>query len=269
MMSRQPEGPPPPPVVQRVRLHYTKRDRLRFTSHRDFQRAFERALRRGGVPVALSAGFTPHPRVSYAGAAPTGMASEAEYLELALARVCDPDDLCRRIGDALPDGFDVLAVVPVRAPGSLADTLEASLWRLELVLAGGTAALASAVDTFLAAERVPVTRRGRDGERVLDARAAVVRAAVCGVDGDDARCATMDVVVRHVTPAVRPDDVLAALRQVAGITPTEPPLATRLAQGLLGPDGQVVDPLARDRQAAAADAPGLPERGEARAVRTP
>ena len=82
--KRQPEGPPPAPAVQRIRLRYTKRGRLRFTSHRDIPRAFERALRRAEVPMAYSAGFTPHPKMSYANAAPTGMGSEAEYLEIAL-----------------------------------------------------------------------------------------------------------------------------------------------------------------------------------------
>ncbi|HKC29933.1 MAG TPA: TIGR03936 family radical SAM-associated protein, partial [Jatrophihabitans sp.] len=86
MARRTPEGPPPPPVVQRVRIRYAKRDRLRFTSHRDFARAFERAVRRAEVPIAFSAGFTPHPKISYVGASPTGVASEAEYLEIGLAQ---------------------------------------------------------------------------------------------------------------------------------------------------------------------------------------
>src|SRR3954454_2997735 len=78
------------PVVQRIRLRYAKRGPLRFTSHRDFARAFERAVRRAGVPVAYSQGFTPHPKISYVGACPTGVASEAEYLELGLQAVVDP-----------------------------------------------------------------------------------------------------------------------------------------------------------------------------------
>ena len=48
-MARTPDGPPPPPAVQRLRLRYAKRGRLRFSSHRDFQRAFERALRRAAI----------------------------------------------------------------------------------------------------------------------------------------------------------------------------------------------------------------------------
>ena len=61
-VARTPDGPPPPPTVQRLRVHYAKRGRLRFSSHRDFQRAFERALRRAAVPMAYSAGFSPHPQ---------------------------------------------------------------------------------------------------------------------------------------------------------------------------------------------------------------
>ena len=71
--------------MQRLRVRYAKRGRLRFTSHRDFSRAFERALVRSSVPMAYSSGFNPHPRISYAGAAPTGSESEAEYLEIGRA----------------------------------------------------------------------------------------------------------------------------------------------------------------------------------------
>ena len=81
--ANQPEQQAPP--VQRMRVRYAKRGRLRFTSHRDFSRAFERALVRARIPMAYSSGFNPHPRISYAGASPTGAASEAEYLEIGLA----------------------------------------------------------------------------------------------------------------------------------------------------------------------------------------
>jgi len=79
--------------VQKLRVRFAKRGRLRFTSHRDFQRAFERAVRRAGLPVAFSHGFSPHPKISYAGAAPTGAASEAEYLEISLTSEQDPEQV--------------------------------------------------------------------------------------------------------------------------------------------------------------------------------
>src|SRR5688572_31819086 len=99
-MPRQ-DPPQQPPPVQRLRIRYAKRGRLRVTSHRDFSRAFERAVFRARIPMAYSSGFNPHPRISYAGASPTGAASEAEYLEIALAETIDPDDVRRALVESL------------------------------------------------------------------------------------------------------------------------------------------------------------------------
>ncbi|MFH8752419.1 TIGR03936 family radical SAM-associated protein [Streptomyces rimosus] len=241
--------------MQRIRLRYTKRGRLRFTSHRDFQRAFERALRRAEVPMAYSAGFTPHPKVSYANAAPTGTGSEAEYLEIQLAERRDPDMLRTLLDESLPAGLDITDAVEARTTG-LADRLQASVWELRLD-GVAPADAAHAVETFLAAEEVQVERRTKNGIRTFDARAAVARLEAAAPEGDrpggDA-CAILRLVVRHATPAVRPDDVLSGLRATADLAPPVPAAVTRLAQGLLDEEtGAVTDPLAPDRDAAEAD----------------
>jgi radical SAM-linked protein len=251
---RTPEGPPPPPVVQRLRLRYAKRGRLRFTSHRDFARAFERALRRADVPMGYSAGFTPHPKISYVGASPTGVASEAEYLEIGLAQQRDPESVRAALDAALPAGLDIVEVVPA-GPGSLAERMQASHWHLELP--GVSAAEAeSALAALLAAPEAHVVRVTKSGRREVDVREPIVSARVHGGDNDPPR-AILDLVVRQVTPAVRPDDVLTALRStsggaVAGLALAAPLVAVRLAQGPLDAEGSVTDPLAADRQAASA-----------------
>lgn len=252
--KRQPEGPPPAPAVQRIRLRYTKRGRLRFTSHRDFQRAFERALRRAEVPMAYSAGFTPHPKVSYANAAPTGTGSEAEFLEIQLAAARDPQELRKLLDESLPDGLDITDAVEAHT-SSFADRLEASVW--ELRLEGVEVADAErAVAAFLAAETVEVQRRTKNGLRTFDTRAAVVRLEALDAPADrpgDGPCAILRLVVRHLTPAVRPDDVLSGLRATADLAPPVPAAVTRLAQGLLDEEsGTVTDPLAPDRDASPA-----------------
>jgi radical SAM-linked protein len=255
LAKRQPEGPAPAPAVQRLRLRYAKRGRLRFSSHRDFQRAFERALRRAAVPMAYSAGFSPHPKVSYAGAAPTGVASEAEYVEIALAQRCDPERLRAALDRSLPPDLDVLELVEARG-GSLADRLQASVW--EVRLPGVPVEVAeAAVAAFLAAPRVEVSRMTKNGLRTFDARAAVLSlvvlrpppGAVQRAAAEPAQeCAILQTVVQHLTPAVRPDDVLAGLRQTGALAPPVTPAVTRLAQGPYdATSGAVSDPLAPDK----------------------
>jgi radical SAM-linked protein len=242
-----PEGPPPPPTVQKLRIRYAKRGRLRFASHRDLARALERALRRAGVPMAFSAGFTPHPKISYLGAAPTGAASEAEYVEIGLAERRDPEAVRAALDAALPADVAVLECVEAaEGTGSLADRIDAAAWRLELP-GVEPEQLAGALAAFLARDEVVVPRRTKNGLRDVDARAAVAGASA----GGGAGCAILQVVVRQVTPAVRPDDVLAALAAVADLRPPSPTRAVREAQGRLDDDGTVIDPLGPDRAASA------------------
>ncbi len=248
-MVRSAAGREVVPAVQRLRLRYAKRGRLRFASHRDFQRAFERALRRADVPMAYSSGFSPHPKVSYANAAPTGAASEAEYVEIGVLERLDPDAVRAALDAALPDGLDVIEVVEARTP-DFAVRLEGALWQVELE-GVEPQEVAAAAAAFLAEESVLVPRLTKNGSREVDPRAAVLMlevapARAAGVAGPP--CAILTLVVRHGTPSVRPDDVLAALRRVADLVPPVPPRATRLAQGPLDQDGRSVgDPLSPDR----------------------
>jgi len=230
MAREQPEQQAPP--VQRLRIRYAKRGRARFTSSRDFSRAFERALRRAGVPMAYSSGFSPHPRISYANACATGAASEAEYCEIGLTEPCDPERVRQALDSALPTGLDVVEVW-VAPTGALADRLTGSRWSVRLPGAD-PAEVASALEAFLAAEVVEVQRLTKNGMRTFDARGCVV-AAASTPEG-------FDLVLAHETPLVRPDDVLAGLVVVRPqLRLPDPPVLTRLAQGVLDRETGLVD----------------------------
>lgn len=246
-----PEAPNPQlPVRQKLRIRYAKRGRLRFTSHRDFARAFERAVRRADLPIGYSSGFTPHPKISYAGATPTGAASEAEYLEIGLTEPRDPTRVQTALDAALPDEFVVLDVVETtmaKSNGSLADALQASQWVVRLPGVSFDDA-ERAVARFLAMDELLVERMTKRGLRTFDCRGAV--RTLCVIPDEVDGCAILDMVVRHDTPSVRPDDVLVGLRNEAGLTVAQTPIATRLAQGPFDPEnGKVGDPLAPRRDA--------------------
>ncbi len=207
------------------------------------------------MPIAFSQGFTPHPKISYASAAPTGVGSEAEYLEIGLQAPVDPGQLQVALDAALSPGLDILdAVIAPEGSGSLADRIDASRWLIELPQVEPEVA-DRAVQAFLAAPEVPVERLTKQGMRSFDARNpvaffAVTKESDAPSGANAAPCAIIDLVVRQVTPAVRPDDVLSGLRVVAGLEPPVPPRVTRLAQGSLTPQGEIVDPLDADREGA-------------------
>jgi radical SAM-linked protein len=217
------------PPVQTLQVRYAKRGRMRFASHRDFQRAWERALRRAGIPMAYSAGFSPHPKVSYAGAAPTGAASEAEFLEFSVVQRIEPGDARAALDAALPEGLDIVTVVEATAP--LVEQLRASRWRMEFPLD-----VAEVVAAFAAAESVEIERITKAGRRTIDVR------ALCS-DFEVPAPEVVDVTVAHAEPTPRPAEVVAAMRSVSPELPDVPVLATRLAQGVPVEGGQLAMPF--------------------------
>lgn len=222
--------------MQRIQIRYAKRGRARFMSHRDFVRAFERALRRAEVPMAYSSGFHPHPRISYANSSPTGAATEAEYLEIGLAQVCDVDRVRQALAEALPEGL-VVRAARESTSGKISDGLEASVWRLEL---SGTEALpmTRAVRAFLDADSLLTQRMTKNGPREFDARPDVKSISAYAFDGLN----MLDLVIAHNEPLVRPADVVAVLEDLdEQFHVSEPPRVTRLVQGRLELN-TVVDP---------------------------
>ena len=95
----------------------------------------------------------------------------------------------------------------------------------------------------------------KKGLRTFDCRAAVVSLSAspsdAGSPAGSEECAILEMVLRHGTPSVRPDDVLAGLRSISGLGAVAAPLHERLAQGPLDPEaGTVGDPLALNRDTA-------------------
>lgn len=182
--------------------------------------------------MAYSSGFNPHPRISYANAAPTSAASEAEYVELALAEVCDPRKVADALNAVLPHGFEIVDVAQGR-PESLGDLLQASDW--VIALAGAAPGiLAGAVAELLGRDEFVVDRMTKNGLRSFDVRGAILSLKV---QGDE----TLLLRSLHQTPLVRPDDVVTALRGLDDRVPAQA-LLTRLVQGPLVGE-RIGDPL--------------------------
>lgn len=184
--------------------------------------------------MAYSSGFSPHPRISYANAGPTGSASEAEYLEIGLAERRDPDQVVEAINAAMPQGLVILQAVEA-GEGALADRLTASRWLLD-VAGVPRHVLEEAVAALLDVPELVVERMTRSGLRSFDVRGDLLNLSV----RDDR---TLELVSAQKSPLVRPDDVARALARVCqGFQPELPPVYTRLEQGVW--DGRVlVDPL--------------------------
>ncbi len=195
-----------------LRIRFTKLGKVRFTSHRDVARIWERALRRAKLPLAYSEGFSPRPKLSFGLALSTAYESEAEYLDVRLAETVDTTDLPARLSALLPVGMDVTAVAEIeRSADSLQQAVTSCRWEVDIVDVDPTTA-ADVCAQAMAAEEIVVTRERKGKQIIDDLRPNVVSLEITGPTETGCRL----VAVLGTQPrALRPAELLTAL---------EPPL---------------------------------------------
>ena len=100
-----------PPVKQRLRIHFTRDESLKFIGHLDMARTWQRIARRANLPLAYSEGFNPQPRLTFAAALQVGCTSDHEELDMVLSPACDVDAVKVQLDRALPAGMKVISIV--------------------------------------------------------------------------------------------------------------------------------------------------------------
>ncbi|MEY3362346.1 MAG: hypothetical protein RL531_2065 [Actinomycetota bacterium] len=195
-----------------VRIRFSELGKVRFISHRDAARAFDRAFRIEAIPIALTEGFSPRPQVSFGLALSVGHESVAEYMDLRCSEVVDLGTLPARISAVLPEGIDVTGAANLvdRAP-ALQESVTAVEWEIEVVRPDGSPVEASAltdrIGTVLAAAELPVTRTRKGREDTVDIRPGIRHLTV---QGSGALGTVLHVEVA-TQPGVRPAELVAVL----------------------------------------------------------
>lgn len=154
----------------RMALKFAKGSSVKYISHLDLQRTFQRAFRRAELPIRYSQGFNPHAKISFASALPLGVTSSDEYLDVELEDGISPVDVCNKLNQALPQGLEVLDAKNLdKGFPSLMSIINRAEYNL--TYAGEGKELADglqALNRFFAQGEIIVTKRGKKGQREIN-----------------------------------------------------------------------------------------------------
>jgi len=194
--------------AQRIRVWFRKGERVRYISHLDVLRFWERAIRRAGLPLAYSQGFTPHPKLAFASPLPLGFVGESEIMDVTLEERMDIDLFRVRLANETSEDLRLVAAAEVAlgapAPQACLTWADYSVDMPGLVIAEAE----RVVRDFLARPEMLWTSERREKGRTVDLRASVSQLLVEPADGG-ARLKMRARTNQEVT--IRPEDVLAAL----------------------------------------------------------
>ena len=196
--------------MQRLRIRFSRGEEVKYISHLDMMRLWQRALRRAGMPLAYSEGFNPHPRLSLAAPLQIGATSEAELMDVFLAKMASPHFLTNAVKQQLPPGIEVQQVYPIAlALSSLQSLVRYAEYRVEVETEESPAQMESRLTRLLSLKQLPWQHQRDTGPKKYDLRALIdaLWLVVChggrGTVGMRLRCDSGG--------SGRPEQVIAAL----------------------------------------------------------
>lgn len=196
--------------MQRIRLQLKKGPEVRFISHLDLARTIERALRRARLPVALSQGFNPHPKISFASALAVGTTSEAEFVDIELDGSREPSEFARELGTQLPPGLSVVGAREISgAAPSLMAEIDAALYIIEVTGEFTAEGLGRAVERFLARPEVRIEKETKSGAKEVNVRDLILEFSVG--EASPGRAELRTLLRSGGRGSLRPEDLVRAL----------------------------------------------------------
>ena len=206
--------------MSKIQYQFKRTTPLRFLSHLDQQRLFQRAFRRAKLSLEYSQGFNPHPKMSFALAMSVGLTSDCEYGEVNLLDELNSDEFLVRMNAVLPDGLEIIrAKVCEAETNSLSSSIEKSCYLLKVRLAPEIAfvTVADNVESFLKRPEIMIEKRNKKGKMVeKDIRQFIQSISVSQSDGDSEQ-AEIGMTLNYIDQqCVKPELVLDSINRLYG-----------------------------------------------------
>ncbi|MBL7127157.1 MAG: DUF2344 domain-containing protein [Dehalococcoidales bacterium] len=160
--------------MHHLRIKYRRGEEVKYISHLDIMRLWQRALSRAGILLAYSEGFHPHPKISLAAPLAVGVTSQAELMDITLTKQVSPHFFTAAVTRQLPAGFEILQVIPIAETlPSLQSQIRFAEYTVELATEKGQPELASAIASLLSLDNLPWQHQRDTGPRHYDLRALI------------------------------------------------------------------------------------------------
>ena len=196
--------------MHRLRLKFSRGEQLKYLSHLDLMRLWERALRRAGLPAAYSEGFSPHPKISLAAPLAVGVLSRAEVMDVFLKRVISPEMFRQKLAPQVPEGIEILEIstVDLQLP-SLQSRLRQAEYVVDLETDRSVEEIKAGLKSMLDRDSFPWHHTRDTGERFYDLRLLIEDLWL--IEADGSLCLIGMLLRCDASGTGRPEQVARAL----------------------------------------------------------
>lgn len=152
-----------------LRIRFTKENYLKYISHHDLMRLFERTFRRANIPIKYSEGFNPQPKLSIANPLALGIASCSEYMDIQLQEKMPEEVFINKANAQLPEGIRIIKVKYIDESKSLSSLISWSCYEIKFHATNieDVEELEQLIKKWLEEEKIVITKTKRKRNRII------------------------------------------------------------------------------------------------------
>jgi radical SAM-linked protein len=186
-------------VVYSIRAKFIRGEEVKFISHLDLMKSFERAIRRSRLPIAYSQGFNPHPQMVFGLPLSVGVTSEAEYGDFELNEPITPRSFMESLNPQLPAGLTITDAEQKSTKTNIMATISAAAYDILVYTEGCTGIIefAGSIDEMLHQTEVNVTKEGKQGNKKVNIRPMIHRLDAKAVSENELKAGEYDAFYRQ------------------------------------------------------------------------
>ncbi|HZK26175.1 MAG TPA: TIGR03936 family radical SAM-associated protein [Thermoclostridium sp.] len=152
-----------------IRFQFKRGEELKFISHLDIMRVFERAFKRTSIPVSHSQGFNPRPTIVFAQPMPVGLSSDGEFADVELEKTYEIDEFIEKVNANLPEGIRILEAKEKFVKTKIMGIVKAALYKIDFEISPYTD-IEKIISSVLDQKKIMVLKRTKSGEKEFDIR---------------------------------------------------------------------------------------------------
>ncbi len=236
--------------MSNIRVRFARGEAVKFISHLDLMKVFERAIRRSGLPIAYSQGFNPHPQMVFGLPLPVGVTSDGEYADFELVREIKPEQFMEELNKSLPEAVRIIAAAGKNTRANIMASVSGADYVLDIFLNETLPmnTISEKLKWMMESESIMVLKEGKGNAKEIDIRPLILGASLeemkdvpYGYESFGTAFTVQTTFRAGSTANLRPELFIRALAEQAGL-PVASSRVHRMAL-YVSKHGRMTDPL--------------------------
>lgn len=197
----------------RIRFKFNRGEKVKYISHLDLMRTFERALRRANIPVEYSQGYNPHPNLVFGLPLPVGVTSAAEYADVGLTEDLSPDDFLLRLNLQLPEDLRLTDAKEIRSKTNIMASIAFASYNIKLSANLSLSEFQTRLMNFVEMDKIIVEKESKRAVKDIDIRPLIHKLEIIDFDQSNGRGCISALLSAGSVANLRPDLMIEALKK--------------------------------------------------------